>query len=171
MAIKKKGSSILRESAPLRPMPLSMHIVGGAMYVLREDGVPAQIHDLVAAFGPTHKHRLMGPDGVVEVCIQIGGFRTDAQVTTLQSRDGREVSFITSMTYIRTNAEIGYYMTERGGVFLGFSMVKRERVFTEVYVSQVQRSLSIDHYAYTMTPGPIFLGAGRKPIFLPFEVK
>lgn len=172
MPIKpKKGRSILTEPVPLRPMPLSHHIVSGAMYVLREDGVPQRIHDLVAAFDHTYKHRLLGPDGVVEVCLQIGGFRTDAQVTTLQASSGPEVSFVTSMTYIRVNEEIGYYMTERGGVFRGFTMEKRERVYTEVYVSQVQRILSVDHYAYTMTPGPIFLGAGRKPIFLPFEVK
>lgn len=170
MAIKKKGSSFLREPALLRPLPLSMHIVGGSTYVLREDGVPAQIHDLVAVFDSSYKHRLLGPEGVVEVCIQIGGFRTDAQAITMQTNDGREVSFVTSLPAVRLDATHGYSL-ESNAVFRGFSMVKRERVEVLIRTIKNQRSLSIEHYAYTLTPGPIYLGAGRKPIFLPFEVE
>lgn len=169
MPFEPNKSSALKLGT-LRPAPLSYHSVSGTCWVLREDNVACQIHELAATFSERHKHRLLGPTGVVEVCIQIGAFNDRLQATIMQAPDGREISFTTTLDHLRLNPEYGHTMTV-GTVYNGFQMKRRVREYVHVRVHELLRNKAIDHYAYSMTPCALFIGAGRKPIFLPFEVR
>jgi len=154
----------------LRPPPLSYHSVSGFTWVLRESGQPVRVHELVSAASPDHRYRLLGPEGVVEVRIQIGGFQDKMNVTVFSTADGEtDISFATSITHLRLNREALMDMTK--GVFNGFRMVNGQREYVALQATDIMRNKCIEHYAYTITPCALFLGAGRKPIFLPFEVK
>lgn len=153
----------------LRPMPLSYHSVAGNCWVLREDNTPCRISDLAVSSSCT-KHRLLGPDGVVEVNIQIGAFQDSIQATTMRIKNGPVVTFLTTLPFLRLDANHGHTMTE-GCVYLAMQMNKGVREFVEVQVIELHRLKAIEHYSYTLTPCAVYLGAGRKPVFLPFEVK
>lgn len=154
----------------LRPPPLSYHSVSGFTWVLREDNQPVRIHELVSAASPDHTYNLLGPEGVVSVRIQIGGFQDKMNVTVFSTADGEtDISFATSITHLRLNRESLMDMT--AGIFNGFRVINGERQYVALRPTDIMRNKAIEHYAYTITPCALFLGAGRKPIFLPFEVK
>lgn len=152
----------------LRPMPLSYHSVAGNCWVLREDDTPCRISDLAVSSQCT-KHRLLGPDGVVEVNIQIGAFQDSIQATTMRVKDGAVVTFLTTLPFLRLDANRGHTMTE-GCIYLALQMNNGVREFVEVQVIELHRPKAIEHYSYSLSPCAIYLGAGRKPVFLPFEV-
>lgn len=154
----------------LRPPPLSYHSVSGFTWVLRENGQPVRIHELVAGAAHENTYRLLGPEGVVEVKIQIGSFQDTMSVTVFSTEDGDHgISFATSITHLRLGRES---LCDMGaGVFNGFRMVNQERVYVAMRASDIMRNKAIDHYAYSITPCALYLGAGRKPVFLPFEVR
>jgi hypothetical protein len=157
------------ELRSLRPAPLSYHSVSGFTWVLRENGQPVRIHELVAGAAEENKYRLLGPEGVVEVKIQIGGFQNTMSVTVFSTNDGQhDISFATSITYLRLGQNALMDLT--AGVFNGFRMVNGERVYVEMRATDTMLNKAIDHYAYSITPCALYLGAGRKPVFLPFEV-
>ena len=164
---KKVG---LRLDRPLRPPPLSYHSVSGFCWVLREDNTPCRVHELTATASPITKHRLLGPEGVVEVYVQIGGFQSTMQITAMRTDDGKEASFSMTLDHLRLDAEHGYSL-EPGTVFNGFQIENGERKYVHIRVDSLQRNIPVDHYAYSITPCALFIGAGRKPTFLPFEVK
>lgn len=168
MPIDPKKTSPLQLRS-LRPMPLSYHSVAGNCWVLREDNTPCRISDLAVSSQCT-KHRLLGPDGVVEVNIQIGAFQEHIQATTMRIKNEGEVTFLTSLPFLRLDANLGHTMTP-GCRYLALRMNKGEREFVEVQVNELHKLKAIEHYSYTLTPCAIYLGAGRKPVFLPFEVK
>ena len=80
-----------------------------------------------------------------------------------------DISFATSITHLRLNRES--LMDMSAGIFNGFRMIGNERQYVALTPTDTMRNKAIEHYAYTITPCALFLGAGRKPIFLPFEVK
>ena len=80
-----------------------------------------------------------------------------------------DISFATSITHLRLNREA--LMDMSAGIFNGFRMIGNERQYVALTPTDTMRNKAIEHYAYTITPCALFLGAGRKPIFLPFEVK
>lgn len=154
----------------LRPPPLSYHSVSGFTWVLREDNQPVRIHELVSSASPDRVYRLLGPEGVVEVRIQIGGYQDRMNVTVFRVADeDADISFATSITHLRLNRES--LMDMSAGIFNGFRMIGNERQYVALTPTDTMRNKVIEHYAYTITPCALFLGAGRKPIFLPFEVK
>lgn len=167
MALKHKKTSS-PSLGSLRPPPLSYHSVSGFTWVLREDNTVLRIHELVAGASPCKRYRLQGPEGIVEVQIQIGGFQDKMQVAVMRDEEGREVTFCSTLKHLRLDAQTGYSL--ECGVFNGFTVTKGERKCVHLRAIELLRDRSVDHYAYSMTPCAIYLGAGRKPIFLPFEV-
>lgn len=153
----------------LRKPPLSMHTVVGGNFVVRaRDMKPVRISELAHTHSANHIHRLLTPAGEREVCIQIGQFQTKGVALRFRDSSGKPHSFVTNLDVIRLDAISGI-KPESGCIFNALHVVRGEQQFEHLTFEKVV-NMTVEHYVYTMTPGPIYLGAGKRPLFLPFEV-
>lgn len=158
------------EEVDILPAPLSRVVVGGSNWViLAKQRKPVRIVDLAMAFPATHKHLLFTPEGDREVQMQIGPYVTHYQAIRTQTDDNENHTFITSAEGIwlkkQSDLTADAYLT--AGVIWSFRP-NEERLhnLTIKSIGPVSRQ----GYEYTLTPGSIYLGAGQKPLFLPFWI-
>lgn len=153
------------------PAPLSQFSFSGMLYVYREDKKPVRLNELAADYPENHLHRLMSPIGPRDVRIQIGAFRTATKTLVFRDGDGKEVKFFTTCSRLRIREGVSYDLSVvRNAVYMGAQYLAEGEIAYEDLYFEKQRDAQVEHYSYSMTPGPIFLGARQGTVFLPFEV-
>lgn len=159
-----------RLNISLRPAPLGEHIVCGGCFVIREDNVVVRLNELAMSKPSTHWHRLLGPRGVQEVRVQVGAFGESTNALRMRDNTGQVSSFMTSLRHLWLN-DRQRMEVQRGYVFNGARIEQGKLTFEHhLEVIDTRAVCNFAHYAYSMTKCVIYIGAGKKPTFLPFEV-
>lgn len=154
----------------LRPPPLGQHTICGGCYVLREDRTAVRLSELATSKPSSHWHHLLGPKGVQKVRVQIGAFGEQTNAIRMRDMNGQVVSFMTSLRALWAS-ERHLIATMQGFVFNGLRVEEGELVHGHHLEVIGDREVhNYVHYSYTMTQSVIYIGAGKKPVFLPFEV-
>lgn len=159
-----------RFDIPLEPPALSQNTICGGCYVLRPDGSPVRISELAVSKPSNYDHWLLGPKGIETVRLQIGAFGEDAFATRFRDQSGQVISFLTTFDAVQLDDDHSFRLA-KGVVLNGFRMEKGERAYEHLEVYEERRHVAnFANYSYTMSKCALFIGAGRKPVFLPFEV-
>lgn len=153
----------------LRPMPLSQNTICGGCFVLRPNGTPIRVSELAMSKPNNHVHRVLGPDGEIAVRIQIGAFGSEAYALRMRESNGQIVSFMTSIRHVRLNSH-HLIEVQPCQVYNGLRFNNGVKEYDHLEVLEVRRITNYAHYSYSLDPCALFIGAGRRPVFLPFEV-
>ncbi len=148
-------------------MPLSSTVVGGTNFVILAKGKkPIRISDLAVQYPATHEHLLLTPEGERLVQLRIGPFVESMAVIRMRDYDGVLHSYLTNAGGVRISDK----MVHQGpGEYYASRYTEGEPELIRLVFEKASRK-HVECYEYTMTPGPIYLGTGKRPTFLPFEV-
>jgi len=150
-------------------LPLSSTVIGGANFViLAKSRKAVRIADLFVMKPASHEHLLLTPEGERLVRIQIGGFVEGIEVMRFSDPDGNQHSYLTSAPGIRLSATDHFRYPP--GVLAGMRLLpNKEQELVHMHFNKRTRA-NIEAYEYTVTPGPLYIGAGKTPTFFPIEV-
>ena len=149
--------------------PLSSTVIGGANFViLAKSRKVIRIADLFLTKPACHEHLLLTPEGERLVRIQIGGFVEGIDVMRFSDPNGAQHSFLTSAPGIRLSATEHYRYPP--GVLAGMRLLpNKEHELVHLHFNK-RTNANVEAYEYTVTPGSLYIGAGKIPTFLPIEV-
>lgn len=145
------------------------NFVSGSCVVLLTDNTPVRVIDLVGLHGSTTK-TLLGPTGPVEVDLKFSSPSDNMPVTLMRDDLGRGRKFCLSSSILRIDEQhvMNYSV---GNVFRGFKIKDGHRVLTNLTVESVRVENRFFYPYHIRADLPLFIGAGKNPIFLPFEVR
>lgn len=143
-------------------------VTSGGVYTLRPNNKPVRVRDVASRRVPETK--AIGPEGDVTLRANICRFSEDIYSALLKDEQGKVHRFTTNyMPVYLSRSE--FMRMEPGQRFLGFRIINGERVDVLLTVDSV-KCLGQQTYEYALTSdGPIYIGAGKNPVFLPFFVR
>lgn len=160
----------LNYKADVVPAPLSKTKIGGnAKVMLADSRKIMRLCDLAVMYPPTKRHLVETPDGPREICIQIGAFVQEFKTVGFMDSDGLAFFLRTDARGVRLDGEslcdFNSSAQFRALIPKGSGLI--ESILNIRGVETYRGSM----YEYTITPGPIYLGAGKSPHFIPLEIE
>lgn len=141
-------------------------VTSGGVFLLRPNGKPIRVRDV------SNKGCIdaMGPEGPVRVCVDIANFNEKLFAAVLRGPGGAGNYFALNNIPLYLTPSQGRRMTV-GEKYKGFRMNKGDREDVVLTVDVI-RFLGRPDYEHVLTAnGPIYIGAGKNPVFLPFFVR